>query len=103
MILGSGPVRFEGTVVVPNRSNVDRILRSDRVVQGTTSSIALSEKARFIMYRIWSCWDRVSRGAMLRNWPIAGGERTKEPKTEGMRDTRTMRSSFGPGHHDRYL
>ena len=86
VILGSGPVRLAGTVVVPNLANVDFILRRDRSVHGTTSSMALSEKLLDSIYLIWSCCDRVSRGAIKEVKPVLawqGRERKEGNSKEG--------------------
>ena len=97
VILGSGPVRLEGMVVVPNRSNFDRIVRRDRIVQGTTSVMALSEKPLSSMYWICSCFDGVSRGAMSSKCGQIGPRQTAGGKDDE-REDRGART-LAPSHH----
>jgi len=69
VILWSGPLRFAGTVAVPNRSYVNRILRTARGVQGTIPAIFLFENPWIIIEMICS-WESVSRGAMRNLEPV---------------------------------
>ena len=64
VILGSGPVRFEGVVVVPYRSTVARILRTLRSVQGIVWAMSLMGTSSRSRAQILSRFSGVSRGVI---------------------------------------